>query len=532
MSETPKKTTKRKSKKRSKKVGKKAATGKTAKPKTPANVDAGEAAEQEPVAAEREPADVEQAGDELDETSALDISVTPEQAGDELDETSALDMSAAPEETDDELDETSALDMSATPEQTDDELDETAALDMSATGEPADDELDQTATLDTSVDDESAELDKTATLEKPVMGKEFPPSATAEAAPRKRWRRLFWTIVIILGLVALGSAYLVSQQQGAERFAIATDSDVAALRSDLQDTEAALADLRQEVATIREENEKFERQISNFANEVNKRLQAVESQGARVASLESAVASIQGISQGSRNTWLLAEAEYYLQIANAQLNLAGNPGHALLALKLADERVRELADPAFTEVRRALADEIQVLETFSKVDIEGISLTLASLSRVVDSLPIQEQFIEAEDEPAAEEPADDMSRLDRAGAAVRSALKDVVSVRRVDEQARPLLAPEAQYFLRANLALQFQAARLALLRGEKTSFEQSLDDASTWLNDHFVADSAPVVSALATIEEIRNTTLDVEYPDISGSLRLLRQQRTLASDAQ
>ena len=505
MSETPKKPRKRKSKKRSKK----AAPDKNAKPETPAKEDANSAAESEQAEVEKNiPA--------------------AEQAGGELDETSALDMSATPEKTDDELDETSALDMSATAEQTDEELDQTSALDRAATAE----DLDQTAALDTSVDDESAGLDKTATLEKPVMGKEIPASAAAQATPKKRWRRLGWTIIIIFGLAAFGSVYMLWQQRGAEQFALATDSDIAALRSDLQDTEAAVAHLQKEVATIREDNEKFQRQISGFANEVNKRLQAVESQGARVASLESAVASIQGISQGSRNTWLLAEAEYYLQIANAQLNLAGNPGHALLALKLADERVRELADPAFTDVRRALADEIQTLETFSRVDIEGISLTLASLSRIVDSLPIQEQFTETEEAAPAEVPDDDLSGLDRAGAAMRNALKGVVSVRRVDEQARPLLAPEAQYFLRANLSLQFQAARLALLRGEKTSFEQSLDDAATWLNDHFVADSAPVVSALATIDDIRNTTLDVEYPDISESLRLLRQARTLASDAQ
>jgi uncharacterized protein HemX len=530
MNETPKKPSKRKSKKRSKKAGKNAIPETSAKAGTSeeAATDGNETTI-EGVSAAAEPD-----GAELDETSALDVSATAEQVADELDETSALDMSATAEQVADELDETSALDMSATAELAGDELDETSALDMSETVELAGDELDQTATLDVSADTghEDEALDKTATLEKPIMGKESPVSATAQPAPKKRWRRLGWTIVIIVVLAAAGSVYLMWKQQGAERFAIATDSDIAALRNDLQDTDAAVADLQKEVAAIREENEKFQRQISNFANEVNKRLQAVESQGARVTSLEGAVASIQGISQGSRNTWLLAEAEYYLQIANAQLNLAGNPGHALLALKLADERVRELADPAFTEVRRALADEIQTLETFSKVDVEGISLTLASLSRVVDSLPIQEQFIEPEDEPAAEDTAEDLSGLDRAGAAVRDALKGVVSVRRVDEQARPLLAPEAQYFLRANLALQFQAARLALLRGEKASFEQSLDDAATWLNDHFVADSAPVVSALATIEDIRDTTLDVEYPDISGSLTLLRQQRTLASDVQ
>ena len=42
---------------------------------------------------------------------------------------------------------------------------------------------------------------------------------------------------------------------------------------------------------------------------------------------------------------------------------------------------------------------------------------------------------------------------------------------RADEAMRPLIAPEAQYFLRANLALQLQAARLALLRGEETDLQ-------------------------------------------------------------
>lgn len=436
------------------------------------------------------------------------------------------------------FDETAALEVSAGDadvKNTVGELDQTATLDVSAGDEDAD-ELDQTATLDVSVSDDTNDspeaLDKTATLERPVRSSSASGKGADKPAPRKRWRRLGWTVLLVILLVAIGGVYLFWQDRGVEPFALATDADVAELRDDLQNTAAALARLQQETAAIRTEEERFQAQISAFANEVNKRLQAVESQGTRVASLETAVASIQGISQGSRNTWLLAEAEYYLQIANAQLNLAGNSDHALLALKLADERVRELADPAYTEVRRALADEIQTLETFSKVDIEGISLTLASLSRVVDSLPIQKQFTETEEAPAVSSSDENLSGLDRAGAAVRDALKGVVSVRRVDEQARPLLAPEAQYFLRANLALQLQSARLALLRGEKASFEQSLDDASTWLKDHFVADSAPVVSALATIEDIRSTTLDVEYPDISESLRLLRQQRTLASDAQ
>jgi uroporphyrin-3 C-methyltransferase len=105
----------------------------------------------------------------------------------------------------------------------------------------------------------------------------------------------------------------------------------------------------------------------------------------------------------------------------------------------------------------------------------------------------------------------------------------VVSVRRSDEAVRPLIAPEAQYFLRANLALQLQAARIALLRGQQTLYDQSLDDAASWLNRYYDTNSTPVRSALQTVSEARQNVMPVSLPDISGSLRLLREYRVLSA---
>ena len=85
------------------------------------------------------------------------------------------------------------------------------------------------------------------------------------------------------------------------------------------------------------------------------------------------------------------------------------------------------------------------------------------------------------------------------------------------------MAPEAVYYLRANLALQFQAARLSLLTGEQALFEQSLDDANAWLREYYDVGSTPVQSALATINDLRDGSIIGELPDISASLRLLRQ---------
>jgi DNA-binding NtrC family response regulator len=65
--------------------------------------------------------------------------------------------------------------------------------------------------------------------------------------------------------------------------------------------------------------------------------------------------------------------------------------------------------------------------------------------------------------------------------------------------------------------------------GERAVFEQSLEDAASWLREYFETDGTAVRSALAAIEEVRDEYVMTEPPDISGSLALLRQHRTLAS---
>lgn len=365
----------------------------------------------------------------------------------------------------------------------------------------------------------AATNDKTTHTEPKV-----PPQQSRQSG---RWA---WLAILISIAALLGTSYLYWQQGKAGRLTESSNTTLQSIDQDLRDTQKTLLTLEKQIAALDTAQSDEKQQTSARLNSAEQRLLMLDSLNSRSNSMEAAIANIQGISKGSRSNWLLAEAQYYMQIANAQLQLVGNPVNATMALRLADERLQDLGDPAYTNVRRALSDEIQALEATSKIDIEGISLTLASLSRVVQSLPVREDV--ERPEPTATENIDDLSGFDRAGAAVKNALKSVVSVRRSDEQALPLISPDAKYFLRANLSLQLQAARLALLRGEKSTFQNSIDDASGWLREYYSVNDASVVGALQTLDEIRNQEFSAEYPDISESLRLLRQQRTLAGDAQ
>lgn len=375
-----------------------------------------------------------------------------------------------------------------------------------------------------------------------AVRKEVRPQKTESTEPRlgtpapepKRKRRGFTGFVgwlaLVLALVALtGTAYLVFENWRAGSTDEESDRALANLDVTLNATRESLNSLEQRLDNLAARDVASMGELQSVERKLDERLQTIESLPGRVGNLEGAISSLQGISKGARDAWLLAEAEYYMQIANAQLQLAGNPHLASLALSFADERLLQLADPALTDVRRALSDELQAIEIMEKPDIEGVTLTLASLAGIVDSLPLRQEIEVSESD--ADEIDTELSGIGRALASLKKTVGDVVSVRRTDEAAAPLTAPDAVYFLRANLALQLQAARLALLRSEKEIFEQSLDDASDWLTRYYDAESAPVQSALETIGEIRNGLFSVAPPDISESLRLLRQHVNLSGSA-
>ena len=337
-----------------------------------------------------------------------------------------------------------------------------------------------------------------------------------------------WLAFFIALIAAAGIGYIIVQDWRAQGAAEQSANSLAELRNRLSSSSESLSNLDQGLAELAAADARTATEFEGLQADIEDRIQLLDSLPSRIANLENSIATLQGLSTGARNTWLLAEAEYYMQIANAQLQLAGNPHLAALALGMADERIVQLADPALTDVRRALADELTALEVMEKPDIQGITLTLSSLARVVDDLPLRRL------DRAATVDGDDVeqSGFARAWSSLKGVFTGLVQHTAPGETAAPLLTPDAVYFLRTNLALQLQAARLALLRGEQAVFEQSLNDAAAWLEAYFDTESAQVQGALETLAEIRDGLFTVSSPDISESLRLLRQFNSIVEAAQ
>ncbi len=395
---------------------------------------------------------------------------------------------------------------------------------------------DEEPQADSPAPDEQAEPEQRPAADEQVEPDQRPaPDERAErpapaAKPARVTSPVAWLALFLSLLTLAAVGYVIVEDRRTRAAEEASSQSIERLAGRVEESRESLSGLDESLEDLVSSDEALASRIAGLQDEQERRADILESLPGRMSNVENSVAALQGASAGARDTWLLAEAEYYMQIANAQLQLGNNPRLAMLALEMADERVVQMANPALTDVRRALADELAALEAVEKPDLQGATLTLASLARVVDSLPLR---VAGSTMGRGESTSDEeLGATGRAWASVKDAMSGLVKVTPPDEETRALLTPDAARLIRSNLALQLQAARLALLRGEQAIFEQSLEDADALLEQYFDSGSAQVASARDTIAEIRDSMVAVAAPDISDSLRLIRQFRVLSENAQ
>lgn len=244
----------------------------------------------------------------------------------------------------------------------------------------------------------------------------------------------------------------------------------------------------------------------------------------RQAAIETSLEQLYARIGNTSRDWVIAEADYLLQIANHRLQLARDVDTTLAALKLADQRIRSVGDPALIEVRETLAAEITSLETFSQPDIAGISLTLGTLADQVEQLPlrvrIQPEVKEEEIRAEAPVKADSLEALP---GAMWKSIQSLITIRYNERPLEPLLPPEQVNYLYENIRLKLEQARLALLNSNQSVYNATMQQAIEWSRSFFDMNSETAQKFVARLESIAQTNIYPELPDISASLRVLRQ---------
>jgi len=232
--------------------------------------------------------------------------------------------------------------------------------------------------------------------------------------------------------------------------------------------------------------------------------------------------------QHLRNDWLMAEAEYLIQLANHRLLLEKDITTAAVALKAADTRLAEVADPALLHIRKILANDLQTLNSIPTVDLAGLSVTLSALSNNIPNLPLRtpdpktHKLNQAEITPASS----DVKGIKDLPAAIWKDIKSLIVIRNHEKPLQPLLAPNQHFFLIQNLALLLEQSRLALLHGHNEIYQERLATAEKWINQYFDTEHNVTRNMLASINELQKFDIDPALPDISSTFSAIKKYRT------
>lgn len=283
------------------------------------------------------------------------------------------------------------------------------------------------------------------------------------------------------------------------------------------------------ISTLQTELTQYTQQLQQLSRQQQQRLTGLEEDN---ATLQAGIKRLSELLARNQNDWSLAEVEYMLALANQRVQLFADTAGAIQALQLADRLLEKFADPAWFALRKGIADELVSLRAVTQIDTAGVSASLLSLSGRVGDLPILDVERRPAAAPAAPEQqavtqaiSDWQQKITRMLQDIWVEVKGLVRIRQTDEEVKPLLAPLSQQFLVQNVQLQFQTARLALLQQDNTNYIAALNTASSWIDSHFVTDAAAVKAMQNEIAELSKLNVTPALPDISASLRQLRQQR-------
>ena len=234
----------------------------------------------------------------------------------------------------------------------------------------------------------------------------------------------------------------------------------------------------------------------------------------------------------NRTDWLLAEIEHSLAIASQQLQLAGNVTAALSALEMIDSRLATFDRPQLIGLKKAVAKDLQTLKAVPYFDVVGMTVKIERLMLAVDGLPLvvdHHRLADPARQPATVVPAT-APWWERLAGDVSRSLGELVHIRRMDKPEALLLSPEQAFFLRENLKLRLLDARIALIQREGSTFAADIDAAERYVSRYYDRDAPATRQWLALLSELKGVPLDVTLPDLSASLKAVREAQGTAGE--
>lgn len=226
----------------------------------------------------------------------------------------------------------------------------------------------------------------------------------------------------------------------------------------------------------------------------------------------------------ARDENLAVELEAALRVAQDQTQLTGSVEPLLAALRTAERRLGRSVDPRLMPVARAVARDLERVKSASIPDTAGLLARIDHLLRQVDELPVANAVGHGGLEKLPRDTADATAAnrwWQRWWQAFQSEAGSLLRVSRVERPEASMLSPEQGFFVRENLKLRLQGARLAILARQYEAARADLAASSTALGTWFDPASRRTQAAATLLQQIQGLTRSADLPRVNETLSAL-----------
>lgn len=324
-------------------------------------------------------------------------------------------------------------------------------------------------------------------------------------------------------------------------------------------TQNITAALQQENQRLSEAQQKAEAQFLSLINRINNQLgdltaeEGIDEQvvltlqqdlSRRIDIIRDSVGVVQrqlAATQTRDEQWLYAEAEHLLRLANQKLQLEDDSNSAAILVSSADALLHDIQHAPVLVLRQSLAEDLRALRVVTEPDIAGAYLRIAALAEAVEELSLVSSLRNAYQEQIGSNltSSPTFSATSSAPAVDRTVLESGLALlgsifvwREWEQTPAEMLPPQQDYYIKQNLRLLLEQSQLALLMRQESLFHETLQRSQAWLAQYQLGDSVQGRVMRQEIEKLMLMKLRPDIPDISASLRLVRQlESTVSADA-
>ncbi|VTM23349.1 Putative uroporphyrinogen-III C-methyltransferase [Raoultella terrigena] len=289
---------------------------------------------------------------------------------------------------------------------------------------------------------------------------------------------------------------------------------------------AASSALAAQIVALQKSQEGQKTELEGIIRQQADQLTAAKSQQDALAKqLEEVQQKVAVISGSDAKTWLLAQADFLVKVAGRKLWSDQDVTTAAALLKSADASLADMNDPSLIGARRAITDDIASLSAVSQVDYDGIILKVNQLANQIDNLRLADNN---DDDSPMDSDSEELSssigewriNLQKSW---QSFMDSFITIRRRDETAVPLLAPNQDVYLRENIRSRLLVAAQAVPRHQEETYKQALENVSTWVRAYYDTDDATTKAFLEEVDKLSQQSITMSVPENLQSQAILEK---------